>query len=79
MSGVGSQHPSWETLRQAFEKHAKEAYGEEYVLQDFVAIGYVVSMEDDDERAEYLLATSTQVEHVILGLTGQIKLFDEGE
>lgn len=77
MSGIGKQHPTYEPLRQALENHAKEAYGDEYVLQDFVMIGYVVSMEDTDEdRAEYIMATSTGTNHIVDGLVAQVHLFN---
>lgn len=78
-SAIGKEHPTYEGLRQSFEAHAKEAYGDEYVLQDFVMIGYVVSMDDDGEgRDEYLMATSTGVNHIIDGLLAQVALFKEG-
>lgn len=77
MSGVGQDKPTYEALRKAFEAHAQEIYGNSYVLQDFVAIGYVVSLEDitDDDRAEYVLATSSKADHIITGLTQQVSLF----
>lgn len=79
MSGVGHQRETYEALRTAFEAYAKESYGEDYFLQDFVMVGYVVTMTPDpqDERAEYVLATSTQADHIIQGLAGQITLFQE--
>lgn len=78
MSGIGENYPTYEPLRKALEAHAKELYGDEYVLQDFVAIAYVVSMGDDapEELAEYVLVTSTRVNHIIEGLLAQSKLFD---
>lgn len=80
MSGVGQDKPTFEALRKAFEAHAQEVYGEDYVLQDFVAIGYVVCLADnDDERAEYILATSTQADHIITGLTHQVSLFQSDD
>lgn len=75
MSGIGETHPTWQALRQAFEAHAKEAYGDEYVLQDFVMIGYVISMEDDSDEAEYVMATSSQIPHIVEGLVAQCELF----
>jgi hypothetical protein len=77
LSGVGQEKPTYEALRKAFEAHAQEVYGEGYVLQDFIAIGYVVSLEDitDDDRAEYVLATSSKADHIITGLTHQVALF----
>ena len=75
MSGIGENHPTWTALRQAFEAHAKEAYGDEYVLQDFVMIGYVISMEEDSDGAEYIMATSTQIPHIVEGLVAQTDLF----
>jgi len=81
MSGVGEDKPTYETLRKAFEAHAQEIYGEEYVLQDFVAIGYVVCMTDttNDDRAEYVLATSSKADHIINGLVHQVDLFGSDE
>lgn len=77
MSGVGQNRETYQALTDAFSAYAKETYGDEYVLQDFVMIGYVVSMADDapDDRAEYILATSTQTEHIITGLQHQISAF----
>lgn len=79
MSGVGSDKPTFQALMNAFEAHAKEIYGEDYMLQDFVMIGYVVTMEPDDDRAEYLLATSSKADHIIAGLVHQVDLFQSDE
>lgn len=82
MSGVGSEKPTYEPLRKALEAHAQEVYGEDYVLQDFVMVGYVVSLNpqaDDDGRAEYVLATSSRADHIITGLTHQVNLFQSDE
>jgi hypothetical protein len=80
MSGVGQDKPTFESLRKAFEAHAQEVYGEEYVLQDFVMIGYVVCLEQaEDDRAEYVLATSSKADHIITGLTHQVALFGSDE
>lgn len=80
MSGIGAKYPTYEPLRQALEAHAKEAYGDEYVLQDFVIVGYVVSMEDTvDDRCEYIMATSTGVSHIVDGLLAQSHLFRESD
>ena len=58
MSGLGSHLQTYAALREAIEAHAREAYGEEYVLQDFVMIGFVVSMSPDDiDKFEYLMAS----------------------
>lgn len=78
-AGIGSQYPTWEPLRQALEAHTKEAYGEQYVVQDFVAIAYVISLADDEqsEGSEYILATSTSTNHIVDGLLDQVKLFQE--
>jgi hypothetical protein len=76
MSGIGKQYPTYEPLRRAFEAHAKEAYGEDYVLADFVMIGYVIDMsESESDRAEYIMATSTGLNHIVDGLVAQVSLF----
>lgn len=81
MSGVGVEKPTYEALRKAFEAHAQEVYGDAYVLQDFVMVGYVVALDptDDDGRAEYILATSSRADHIITGLTHQVALFQQDE
>lgn len=79
MSGLGSHLQTYAALREAIEAHAREAYGEEYVLQDFVMIGFVVSMSPDDiDKFEYLMATSSNAPHIIEGLIDQSNLFQEG-
>lgn len=80
MSGIGSDESTWEAVRQALEAHAKEVYGEDYVLQDFVCLGYVVSMgEDSQEESEYVLVTSTKADHIIDGLVAQVHIFNSNE
>lgn len=79
MSGMGSNFPSYQPMRDAIEAHAREVYGEQYVLQDFVLVGFVVSMETDDvDKFEYIMASSSNAPHIIEGLTDQIHLFREG-
>lgn len=75
MSGIGENYPTFEPLRKAFEAHAQELYGPEYMVQDFIMVGYVVTMDPDDERAEYVLTTSTHAEHIIEGLGGRLPMF----
>lgn len=81
MSGVGENRESYQALQEAFAAYAKESYGEEYVLQDFVMVGYVVSLGDDndDDRAEYVLATSSKADHIIQGLANQVNLFQSDD
>jgi len=77
MSGAGSQHPSWEKLREALEAHIKEsAGGEGYVLGDWVLLSHVVDLEaEDDGGGEYVMASSSQVPHIVEGILAQIVLF----
>lgn len=81
MSGVGDQRETYQKLQEAFAAYAKESYGEEYVLQDFVMVGYVVCLSDDsnDDRAEYVLATSSKADHIIQGLANQVNLFQSDD
>lgn len=76
--GIGEEKPTWEAVRKALDAHAKELYGDDYVLQDFVTIGYVVSMgvDTNEEVAEYMLVTTTRTNHIIDGLVQQIELFN---
>jgi hypothetical protein len=76
MSGIGDNRDTYQALQDAFQAYAKETYGDEYVVQDFVMIGYVVSMEGDTEQAEYVMATSSCAPHIIEGLVHQTVLFD---
>jgi len=82
MSGSGSNHPTWEPLRKAFEAHAKEsAGGDGYALVDWVMIGYVVDLEkseDESEGGEYVMASSSNAPHIVEGILGQINLFRAG-
>lgn len=73
MSGVGEDHSTYQPLREALRAHAKETYGDEYEVQDFVIEAFVVNLEDSDKPPEYLLVTSTQADHVILGLAEFIR------
>lgn len=75
MSGMGSDFPTYEPLRQALEQHAKDVYGDQYVVADFVMLAYVVPMDHENESSEYIMVTSTQTSHIIEGLVGQVKLF----
>lgn len=79
MSGIGSSRESYAAMVQAIEAYAKETYGDEYVLQDFAMVGFVVSMSDDTEKYEYLMASSTHAPHIIEGLIDQTHLFREND
>lgn len=78
-AGVGANQPTWQAVQDALEAHGKAVWGDEYVMQDFVAIGYVVSMENDSDRAEYFMVSSTGVPHIVNGLIGQINMFDDAD
>lgn len=76
MSGIGANRPTYDLMREAIEAYARETYGEEYVLQDFVMLGFVVSMEiNDTDKYEYVMASSTEAPHIIEGLIDQSHLF----
>lgn len=77
MSGIGSDRPAHEPMMRAIEAYAKETYGDDYVLQDFVMLGFVVSMNDASEKYEYIMASSTQAPHIIEGLLSQSHLFEK--
>jgi len=81
MRGAGSEHPTWEPLRQALEAHIKEsAGGEGYVLGDWVILSHVVDLDaEDDGGGEYVMASSSQVPHIVEGILAQISLFRSQE
>ncbi len=81
MSGIGSHKAeSYQKLQDALQDHAREVYGEQYLLQDFVMLGFVVSMTPGDEdKYEYIMATSSYAPHVIDGMVDQVKLFREND
>jgi hypothetical protein len=70
MSGIGedSHPPEWEALRAAAQAYSQAVYDSGHVLQDFVLIGFVVSMEEEVEYSEYTIASSSQALHVNEGL-----------
>jgi hypothetical protein len=78
MAGIGSERSTYEAMQKAIEAYARETYGEEYVLQDFIMLGFVVSMEPEDvDKYEYIMASSSQAPHIIEGLIDQSHLFRE--
>lgn len=79
MSGIGHNRETYDALVRAAEAYAQETYGDDYVLQDFVMLGYVVSMTDSNtNRFEYVMASSSCAPHIIEGLISQTSLFDFG-
>lgn len=79
MTGMGEDRAAYAALQEAFNAYAKETYGDEYVVQDFIMIGYVVSMEGDNQMAEYVMASSSCAPHIIEGLANQTTLFDPSQ
>lgn len=80
MAGLGSGFPTYGPLRDALEAHAREVYGDEYILQDFVLLGFVVSMNPSDtDKFEYIMATSSDAPHITDGLLDQVSLFREND
>ena len=75
MSGVGEERETYPALLAAIQAYGRETYGSDYVVQDFVLIGFALSMGDDTDESEYLMASSTQAPHIVDGLVSQVSLF----
>lgn len=80
MSGVGSEHPTFEPLRQALEAHVQAVSSDSHVMGDFIILAHIIDLCEgaDPDAGEYILASSTQAPHVIDGLLSQIHRFSNG-
>lgn len=70
MSGIGedSHKEQHAALEAALQEYARSVYGPDYIVQDFVAVAFVVNMTEDNEVSEYAMASSSAAVHVNEGL-----------
>lgn len=70
MSGIGEDHhpEEWAALRDAAQAYGVAVYGPDYMCHEFVFTGFMVTMAEENEVSEYVMATSSSALHVNEGL-----------